>query len=129
MRLKHLLSVAALILTTSVYAQTGRQVSGVVKDSTGAALPMATVRLFAGKDSSTVVASTEGRFSFSSVMVNQFSLLVSSLGYQAVKQRYTLNPGNDGAELDPIILKSDTISLKGVTVTTAAVKIKERFFQ
>lgn len=125
MRLKYLLSVAALILTTPVYAQTGRQVSGAVKDSTGAALPMATVRLFAGKDSSTVVASAEGRFSFASVVVNQFSLLVSSLGYQTVKRRYTLNPGNTAAELDPIILKSDTISLKGVTVTSAAVKIKE----
>ncbi|HMI01371.1 MAG TPA: carboxypeptidase regulatory-like domain-containing protein, partial [Pedobacter sp.] len=125
MKLKHLLSAAMLILTTQIYAQTGRQVSGVVKDSTGAALPMATVKLLTVKDSSIVVANADGKFIFSSVEVSQFSLLVSSLGYQAVKRRYTLIPGSTTAKLDPIILKSDTISLKGVTVTSAAVKIKE----
>ncbi|MES2456861.1 MAG: outer membrane beta-barrel protein [Bacteroidota bacterium] len=125
MRLKCLLLAVALIFTTQVYAQTGRQVSGVVKDSTGAGLPMATVKLLGVKDSAIVVANAEGRFIFSSVMVNEFSLVVSSLGYQAVKRHYTLIPGSTTAELDPVILKNDTISLKGVTVTRAAIKIME----
>lgn len=125
MRLKHLLLAVVLILTTHVYAQSGRQVSGVVKDSAGVGLPMATVKLLSVKDSAIVVANAEGRFIFPSVMVNQFSLVVSSLGYQAVKRRYTLIPGSTIAELDPVILKNDTISLKGVTVTGAAVRIKE----
>ncbi|HKG06650.1 MAG TPA: outer membrane beta-barrel protein [Pedobacter sp.] len=117
--------VAALFLSAQAYAQTGRQVSGVVKDSTGAALPMSTVKLLTVKDTSIVVADASGKFSFSSVMVNQFSLMVSCLGYQAIRRRYTLNPGNSAAELDPVILKSDIITLKGVAVTSAAVKIKE----
>lgn len=125
MRLKHLLLAVVLIFTTQVYAQTGRQVRGVVKDSAGVGLPMATVKLLSVKDSSIVVANAEGRFIFPSIMVNQFSLVVSSLGYQAVKRRYTLIPGSTIAELDPVILKNDTISLKGVTVTGTAVRIME----
>jgi hypothetical protein len=105
MKLKHLLLAVVLILTTQVYAQTGRQVSGVVKDSVGVGLPMATVKLLSVKDSAIVIANAEGRFIFPSVTVNQFSLLVSSLGYQAVKRRYTLIPGSAIAELDPVILK------------------------
>lgn len=125
MRPKHLLLAVVLIFTTQVHAQTSRQVSGVVKDSTGVGLPMATVKLLGVKDSSIVVANAEGRFIFTSVMVNQFSLVVSSLGYQAVKRRYTVIPGSTTAELDPVILKNDTISLKGVTVSGTAVKILE----
>lgn len=126
MNLKHLLSATALIFTTHVYAQTGRQVNGVVKDSTGAALPRATVKLLTGKDSSVMATNAGGRFTFSSVIVNQFTLVVSSIGYQSVKRRYHLTPGNTTAELDPIVLKRDTITLQGVTVTNViAVKIKE----
>jgi hypothetical protein len=126
MKLTHLLSAAALFLTTQVYAQTGRQVTGVVKDSTGTTLSLATVKLLMGKDSLVVATNAGGRFSFSSVMANQFSLVVSSLGYQGIKRRYNLTPGNTSAELDPIVLKSDTIALKGVTVTSViAVKVKE----
>lgn len=125
MKLNYLFSVIALLFTAPAYAQTSRQVSGTVKDTTGAGLPMATVRLLGGKDNLLVAADTHGRFIFSSVRVNQFSLVVSSLGYQAVKRRYNLIPGNTAAELEPIVLKMDTIALKGVTVTSAAVRMKE----
>jgi len=126
MRRLHFLSVAALLFSMQVYAQTGRQVTGVVKDSTGATLPWATIKLFTDKDSSVVATNSTGRFTFSSVSVNQFSLVVTSLGYQGVKRRYNLAPNNITAELDPIVLKSDPITLQGVTVTNAnAVKIRE----
>jgi len=125
MRLKYLLLAVLLIFTSESYAQTGRQITGMVKDAAGGPLPMATVKLLSMKDSSIVVANADGRFVLSSVMVSQFSLVVSSLGYQAVKRRYTLIPGNTIAELDPIVLKNDTISLSSVTVASTAVKIKE----
>jgi hypothetical protein len=121
----YLLTVAALALAMQVCAQNGRRVSGLVQDSAGTAL-LATVRLLADKDSVVIATNVEGRFSFTSVTANQFSLLVSSLGYQAIKRRYTLVPGNTTAELDPIVLKSDAIVLKGVTVSgVVPVKVKE----
>nr|WP_294869731.1 TonB-dependent receptor [uncultured Pedobacter sp.] len=126
MKLLHFLSVAALFFTMQVCAQTTRQVTGLVKDSTGATLPWATVKLLTDKDSSVVATNSSGRFSFPSVSVNQFSLVVSSLGYEGVKRRYNLAPGSTTAELDPIILKNDPITLQGVTVTNVnAIKIKE----
>ena len=126
MKLRHLFLAVALISTKEINAQASRQVSGVVKDSTGTMLPGATVKLLTDKDSSIAATNANGRFVFPSVTVNQFSLVVSSIGYQGVKRRYNLSPGNTAAELAPIVLKTDTITLQGVTITDMrAVKIKE----
>ena len=132
MKLKYLLSVIILIIATQAYAQmiqTGqasRQVSGVVKDSTGTTLPGATIKLLTGKDSTTVATDMNGRFTFPAVPVNQFSLVVFSVGYQPIKRRFVLNNDKTAAELAPIILKTDAITLKGVTISDVnAVKIKE----
>ncbi len=126
MKFQYFFSVALLFYSMQGYAQTGRQVTGLIKDSTGATLPWATVKLFTDKESSVVATNSIGRFTFSSVLVNQFSLMVSSLGYQSVKRHYILASGGTTVELDPIILKSDPITLRGITVTNAnTVKIKE----
>lgn len=126
MKLLHFLTAAALLFTTQVCAQTGRQVTGLVKDSAGVTLPWATVKLLTDKDSSVVITNSGGRFTFSLVQANQFSLVVSSLGYQGVKRRYNLTSGSSIAELEPIILKGDPITLQGITVTNSNdVKVKE----
>jgi hypothetical protein len=127
MKLLHIISVTVLLFTTRVCAQTGRQITGLVKDSTGVTLSWATVKLLTDKDSSGVATDSDGRFTFSSVTVNEFSLVVSALGYQGAVRQYNLAAGNTTAELAPIILNSDPIILQGVTVTTDvdAVKIKE----
>ncbi|HTI58350.1 outer membrane beta-barrel protein [Mucilaginibacter sp.] len=126
MKLKYLLAAILFILTANVYAQTGRQVSGVVKDSTGMTLPGTSVKLLTGTDSSTVATDGNGRFVFSSVKVNQFSLVVYSIGYEGIKRKYNLAPGNTDAELAPIILKSEARTLKQVDIVDVnAVKIKE----
>ncbi|MDO3624810.1 TonB-dependent receptor [Mucilaginibacter sp. BT774] len=126
MKLKHLLTVIILIITAQAYAQTGRPVSGVVRDSTGTTIPGATIKLLTGKDSTTVATDMNGKFSFPSVPVNQFSLVVFSVGYQPIKRRFVLNNDKTAAELAPIVLKSDAIALKGVVISDVnAVKIKE----
>ena len=67
-----------------------------------------------------------GKFNFPAVPVNQFSLVVVSVGYQPIKRRFVLNNDNTAAELAPIVLKSDAIALKGVTISDVnAVKVKE----
>ncbi|HEY4194508.1 MAG TPA: carboxypeptidase-like regulatory domain-containing protein, partial [Mucilaginibacter sp.] len=81
MKLKHLLTVIILIIAAHAFAQQpGRPVSGVVKDSTGTTIPGATIKLLTGTDSVTVATDLNGKFSFPAVPVNQFSLVVFSVG-------------------------------------------------
>ncbi|MHA4894655.1 TonB-dependent receptor [Pedobacter sp. PWIIR3] len=125
MTLKYLLLFAALIFTAQGFAQTGRQVTGVVKDSTGTLLAGATVRLTSARDSLMVVSTDNGRFTFDSIHENQFSLVITSLGYEGVRRTYKLASGSGTAELAPIVLKADLIMLRGITISgDMAVRIK-----
>jgi hypothetical protein len=126
MKLRYLFTTIIFIISIQAYAQTGRQVSGVVKDSTGITLPGTTVKLLTGKDSLIVATDLNGKFTFSVVPVNQFSLVVFSVGYQPLKRRFILDNANTPAMLAPIILKSDAIALKGVDIVDVnAIKLKE----
>jgi Outer membrane protein beta-barrel family/Carboxypeptidase regulatory-like domain len=126
MKLRYFLAVAAFIINIQAYAQTGRQVSGIVKDSTGITLPGSTIKLLTGKDSLTTATDANGGFSFGSVNVSQFSLIVLSVGYQPLKRRFILNNDNKPVVLAPIILKSEAIALKGVNIVDVnAIKLKE----
>src|SRR5579863_310257 len=126
MKLKYFLAAIVILISAQVYAQTGRIVTGIVKDTTGVTLPGTTVKLFIGKDSTVVATDANGRYTFKTVTSNQFSLVVVSLGYQGIKRKYNLAPGNTIAELAPIVLKADAVMLRGVTITDVnAVKVKE----
>ena len=114
MKLRYFLVVIILLISAQTYAQTGRQVSGVVKDSTGITLPGTTVKLLTGTDSVSVGTDINGRYTFPSVTVNQFSLVVFSVGYKPLKRRFILSNDNKPAELAPIILKPTAIILKMV---------------
>ncbi|MGZ3751609.1 MAG: carboxypeptidase regulatory-like domain-containing protein, partial [Mucilaginibacter sp.] len=126
MKLKYFLAAIIILISTQVFAQAGRTVTGIVKDTTGITLPSATVKLFIGKDSSVVATDANGRYTFKTVASNQFSLVVVSIGYQGIKRKFNLAPGNTIAELAPIVLKGDAVMLSGVTITDVnAIKIKE----
>jgi hypothetical protein len=127
MKLKYLFVAITLILTSQAYAQTGRQVSGTVKDSTGITLPGSTIKLFTSpKDSLVTATDANGRFTFPAVSVNQFSVVVLSVGYVPLKRRFILNNDTKPADLAPIILKSEAIALKGVNIVDVnAMKLKE----
>jgi len=126
MKLRYLLAALAFILSANAYAQTGREVSGLVKDSTGATLPGTSIKMLTGKDSSTVATDANGRFTFPSVTVNQFSLVVYSIGYTPLRRRFILDNATTPAQLAPIILKSESKTLNQVNIVDVnAVKIKE----
>ncbi len=90
MKIKYFLAAITFIISINSYAQTGRQVSGVVKDSTGVTLPGTTLKLLTGTDSLIVATDMNGRFTFTAVPVNQFSLVVFSIGYKPLKRRFIL---------------------------------------
>src|ERR1700761_1642524 len=117
--MKHFLLILSLSFLTAIYAQaqTGREVDGKVIDSTKLSVPGANVKLISDKGDSTVtITDGDGKFVFPSVNGTKFTLTISSIGYQSLKKHYTLDNDTKPAVLDPILLKSESNLLKGVTI-------------
>ena len=126
MKFLYTLIAAAFLLNLNTYAQSGREVSGTVQDSTGVTLPGTTVQLLTGTDSTTVITNAKGGFVFNPVKTNQFSLVIRSIGYRALKRRFILDADNKPVMLAPIILKTETYMLNTVTIADVnPVKLKE----
>ncbi len=110
----------AFFCLSSVYAQVGREVSGIVKDTTGTAVIGARVILRPLNDltdSLLTRTNTEGIFSFKDVKASSFTLAISSLGYRPVLVRSLNAEGNSPVKLDkPIVMLTDAIALNQVVV-------------
>lgn len=111
----------ALLLSLSsggaAFAAAGSSVSGVVLDSSGAAVSDASVLLLSAQQVTVGVAKTDsqGRFTFSNVPSGQYLLVVTSRGFAGHQQAVTIgSPAVDNLEvsLSPGILNEE------VTVTT-----------
>jgi hypothetical protein len=126
MKLRYFFVALMMFTGLSTFAQTGRDVSGVVKDSTGLTLPGTTVRILTGKDSSTTITDASGVFVFKAITVNQFSLVVQSIGFEPLKRRFILDADTKPVRLATIVLKPETRMLGLVTITDVnPVKMKE----
>ncbi|HMG11448.1 MAG TPA: carboxypeptidase regulatory-like domain-containing protein, partial [Mucilaginibacter sp.] len=126
MKFLYIFIAAVFLLYLNTYAQSGREVSGTVQDSTGVTLPGTTVQLLTGTDSTTVITNAKGGFVFNPVKTNQFSLVIRSIGYRALKRRFILDADNKPVMLAPIILKTETYMLNTVTIADVnPVKLKE----
>lgn len=126
MKLFYFFIAATLLLSVKGYAQTARDVHGTITDSTKVTLPGSTVKIVAGKDSSTTITDAKGAFVFPAVKATQFSLVIQSIGYEPVRRRFTLDASKEPVFLRPIILKPSTTMLNTVVVSDVLpVKIKE----
>ena len=101
---------------TSIIAGS-REVHGIIIDSTKATLPSSTIVLTSDqRDSTTTIADINGKFVFPAVKGTKIVITVSSIGYRTLKRRYTLPADNTAADLGPIVLKTESTMLKGVTI-------------
>ncbi|MBS1531597.1 MAG: outer membrane beta-barrel protein [Bacteroidetes bacterium] len=109
-RLLLILSFSFLIVAAA-HAQTGREVDGKVVDSAKTSIRGAAVKLITDKGDSTVaVTDSAGKFVFTTVKSNKFTLTISSPGYPTLRRRFGLDTTGKAALLDPIVLtKSRTI--------------------
>ncbi|HZX58032.1 MAG TPA: outer membrane beta-barrel protein [Mucilaginibacter sp.] len=99
------------------YAQSGREVDGTIIDSNKLSVPGANIKLISDKgDSTNAVTDANGKFVFPSVSGTKFTLTVTSIGYQILKKHYTLDNDTKPAQLDPIVLATDSHTLSGVTI-------------
>ncbi|MXV14934.1 TonB-dependent receptor [Hufsiella ginkgonis] len=115
-----------MLCSGALYAQTPRQVSGVVKDTTGQSVIGATIKLVAGTDTLRMSSKTDGTFSFNNVKRSQFVLTISNLGYNQQTRKYAYNDGAEPIVLEPIVLKEESQVLGTVNITTVrSVIIKE----
>src|SRR5712675_1838661 len=90
-----LATAAALLATTPAFAQSTGQVTGVVKDSTGAALPDATVTV-TGADGAKHEASTspDGSYTVSGLTPGNYSVSAAHVGFRtALQQRQAVAAG------------------------------------
>src|SRR4051812_1662533 len=96
-------------------AQTGREVSGVIRDTTGTGISGATVKLISTQDSLTTYSNQDGVFVFKNVKISQFTISVVSLGFQPVSIRSLNSAGTSRIVLSPpIVLKPGASMLEEV---------------
>jgi len=127
---KIVILLAVILLTGKLYSQTpvtaGREVSGIVKDTTGNAVMGAIVVLTTATDSVKLSSNNNGIFVFKNVKAGQFTISVRSIGYLNFNKRFLYNDATSKLVLDPIILKESSNLLNTVVINgTPAIVYKE----
>src|SRR6187200_641207 len=96
---KIFLCILLAIVANGIYAQTGRQVRGVVKDSTQQSVISATVKLISATDTLKTVTNIDGVFTFQNVKSSTFVISISSLGYADFVRKYLYAEGTTPIQL------------------------------
>ena len=126
MKLKYYLVILTLIISLKGYTQTARVIKGTVVDSTKQSIPGATVKLLTGTDSLSTGTDLNGAFVFPAVKASQISLMITSIGYDPIRQHMALDNAGATVILKPIVLKNSSTTLNTVNITSVIpVKIKE----
>lgn len=114
------------LISSFLYGQSTRDVSGVVLDSTKNSVIAATVKLTSPKDTLFTRTDIDGKYSFRNVKSSQFLISISSLGYRSFNQRFLFPDGNTPLKLNVITLKTQSNVLNEVTVSGALpITVKE----
>ncbi|MBA3828509.1 MAG: TonB-dependent receptor [Taibaiella sp.] len=108
------LLLAIAFITCSAYAQSARNITGVIKDSTGKPVTNVVITLLQASDSSwvaTQLSADDGAFTFKDVTVAKYIIDARSLEFAPVQVVV--------ANINPVIvtLKKNTASLKDVVIT------------
>ncbi|MDB5012792.1 MAG: hypothetical protein JWQ25_994 [Daejeonella sp.] len=125
--MKYFLPVLITFLNlTTAFAQNGREVSGIITDSTKLSIISATVKLTSPTDTILTSSNVKGEFLFKNVTASSFSITISSLGYRTQSKNYAYSQSSQKIQLDPIILKEQSNVLNEVVVSgSTPVTIKE----
>jgi len=117
MRMKHLISLLIILISTGVYAQEYK-ISGSLVDSTNNnALPGASITLMARSDTTDKKYTTSdklGNFVFDKLEPHRYQLKISYIGYYPLKKSLYLDTTN--LSLGALILKQKVESLEDVEV-------------
>ncbi|MEO6039037.1 MAG: TonB-dependent receptor, partial [Saprospiraceae bacterium] len=106
-------------LWTTAAAQTGSTLEGGVADSSGIALPTATVMLLQARDSVLAAFGTtdpDGRFSLQNVAPGDYLLQINYLGYQNHSQQLVVPENKNRVNAGRILLQPASLVLPGVEI-------------
>jgi hypothetical protein len=125
--MKQILSFLLLsFISLTAFSQSNYEVSGTVRDSSGLSIIAATVKLRSAKDSLFTRTNADGGFSFKGVKSGQFTLSITSLGFQSTLRKYMYNEGEGNLALGVINLKNSSKQLNEVVISgTPTVTVKE----
>lgn len=115
-----------VVSATGVHAQTAGSVAGAVRDYNIQPVAGASVRLATTRDTLQTSTDNEGRFTFASVRARQFTLIITSLGYDTTRREVAFEEGVETVSVPPIILMESSQLIDAVTVQGAgAITFKE----
>jgi len=124
-KLTQLITIALVFVATASMAQQAHTINGVVKDTTGATVPGATITLLTGKDSVSLGTGINGNFTIKNVPATNFILHIYAIGYARYSHNYAVGDAQI-VTLDPIVLHTDSKLLNTVQVVGVnPVKLKE----
>src|ERR1700761_6761068 len=110
----------SVILLSVIYSfgQSGRDVTGLVMDTTKATIPGATVILTSDikADSTAMAADVNGKFAFHNVKGTKINISVASVGYSPILKHFTLANDGQNASVGVIILRTESNMLTQVTI-------------
>ncbi|RYZ92527.1 MAG: hypothetical protein EOP47_30245, partial [Sphingobacteriaceae bacterium] len=110
-----------ILSATQIFAQNGIQVRGSVTDTTKLSVPGASIKLTSDQGDSTLTAAdVDGKFSFPAVKGKKIKITVTSIGFEAIAKRYSLDADSGLVVLDPIIMNFESNQLGLVTITAEA---------
>jgi hypothetical protein len=115
-------------ITGSSYAQSLHEIHGTVLDTTKLSIPGSSVKLVSDVGDSTITTTDiDGKFNFYNVKGSKIVLTVTSIGFQGIRKRYTLDAAdNKPLMLGNIVLNTESKQLNEVTIVgVIPVKIKE----
>lgn len=108
------------------FAQSNYEIQGSVRDSSGLSVIAASVKLTSAKDTLFTRSNADGVFVFKVVRSGQFTLSVSSLGFDPLNRKYLYNEGQGVLKLEPLQLKAAAKQLNEVVISgTPSVTVKE----
>ncbi|WP_184550211.1 outer membrane beta-barrel protein [Mucilaginibacter sp. FT3.2] len=110
-----------LLSILGAHAQTARDVSGTIADTTKLTLPGSSVKLVSNTgDSTLTIADANGKFNFPGVKGKTITLTISSIGFTSVKKHFSLDDTGKPVDLGLILLKAETNQLGQVNIIGAA---------
>lgn len=138
--MRGLLCLCMLAVGISVYGQTGRVVSGMLRDTESRPISGATVHLVTNTDTMATRSSNAGFYTFENVNATKFKIRVSSLGFAPYEKEVDFPEGqkeiqvpsfelavNDNQIEEVVIQGVLTVQVKGDTVeySTKDLKLRE----
>jgi len=123
---RHILLLILIVMTTltTAFSQQNVSVKGIVTDSSGSPLQGASVKIYAGTDSTGSVSGKDGSFSLSLPFSSSVKIRISNIGFNTFSKTYTASSSVINAGAIRLIPEASLLS-EVIVTSTNPITIKE----